>query len=382
MVQIDDYDELRTCVYGGESYSVRDNGAIMRHAVEGKRKRPNDEKWTFGKPTHDGYLLFCGIGVHRIVATAFHGQAPSCEYVCDHYDTNRQNNRPENLRWVTKLENILNNPYTREKLIRVCGSIESFLENPQRFYQILNQYKSLAWMRTVTPEEAKNTLKNMDKWLAMPYKQSNGYGFNGNVFKTYKHEEQDLSHAKNKATTFREKKDERTNSSELTWESIKRDLGVQYKDEYNKTGRQDYDLTLNTVDTVEKPEYSDSLTTNALQPSAWTTGWYFPNCPQDKNRLDLYYDSLAKGRVLNYNEYGKNIIEDYARTPEGNIIVKCRMPENPILYGCLTKIRLAEDGKYIHENKGTYWYQDGIEKYFLIEQGKEWTGGEVMDDYM
>ncbi|WP_294143305.1 HNH endonuclease signature motif containing protein [uncultured Sanguibacteroides sp.] len=31
-------------------------------------------------------------------------------YVVDHIDTNRQNNRIENLRWLTKLENVLLNP--------------------------------------------------------------------------------------------------------------------------------------------------------------------------------------------------------------------------------------------------------------------------------
>ena len=35
----------------------------------------------------------------------------------DHIDTNRCNNRKENLRWFTKLENALNNEITRNKII-------------------------------------------------------------------------------------------------------------------------------------------------------------------------------------------------------------------------------------------------------------------------
>ena len=31
------YDEERRCEYKGEIYSVRDNGAVMRHAREGQR---------------------------------------------------------------------------------------------------------------------------------------------------------------------------------------------------------------------------------------------------------------------------------------------------------------------------------------------------------
>ena len=50
------------------------------------------------------------------MATAFHGEPPTKEHVVDHIDTNKQNNRPENLRWVTRLENILLNPITAKRI--------------------------------------------------------------------------------------------------------------------------------------------------------------------------------------------------------------------------------------------------------------------------
>ncbi|MBP3764705.1 MAG: HNH endonuclease, partial [Bacteroidaceae bacterium] len=107
---IDQYNETRECDYKGEHYSVRDNGAVMRHARVGKRIRKYDNLWTLGNPNkHNGYLLLVDNPIHRIVATAFHGNCPGKNYVVDHIDTNRRNNRPENLRWVTRLENILNN---------------------------------------------------------------------------------------------------------------------------------------------------------------------------------------------------------------------------------------------------------------------------------
>lgn len=52
---LNDFKETKTCTYKGERYSVRDNGAVFRHAREGKRKRKYDDVWTFGKPNkHNG----------------------------------------------------------------------------------------------------------------------------------------------------------------------------------------------------------------------------------------------------------------------------------------------------------------------------------------
>ena len=68
--------------------------------------------------------------VHRIVGTAFSCEAPSKSHVVDHINTNRQNNRPENLKWVTRLENIVLNDITRRKLELLCGcSIEEILSD-------------------------------------------------------------------------------------------------------------------------------------------------------------------------------------------------------------------------------------------------------------
>lgn len=112
MINIGVYNEQKECTYKGETYSVRDNGAVCRHPREEKQLRRLDGVWTFGTPDERGYLFISGVQVHRIVATAFYGEAPSPDYVVDHIDTNRKNNRPENLRWVTRLENILLNPAT------------------------------------------------------------------------------------------------------------------------------------------------------------------------------------------------------------------------------------------------------------------------------
>jgi hypothetical protein len=157
-------EEKKTCEYRREIYHVRENGSIYRCRKPRKRKRPLDEKWTLGNPCkHKGYMNFSSETVHRIVATAFHGKQPSEKHIVDHIDTNKKNNRPENLRWITRLENILLNPITLSRIIFKYGSIDNFLTNPSNPIDgELEQ--NFDWMRTVTKEESDNARNNLTNW--------------------------------------------------------------------------------------------------------------------------------------------------------------------------------------------------------------------------
>ena len=130
-VSVHNFHRVLDCIYNDEQYSVRDNGAVCRQRRENKRKRPLDDAWIFGKfSVRDGYRKICSTPVHRIVATAFHGEQPSPDHVVDHIDTNRLNNQPENLRWVTRLENILDNPKTLQRIENKWGSVDGLLNDP------------------------------------------------------------------------------------------------------------------------------------------------------------------------------------------------------------------------------------------------------------
>lgn len=120
-----------TATYRGDDYLVRNNGAVCRVQKEGKRKRPLDNKWTLGTLCKkSGYMKLSQSPIHQIIATAYHGRKPSPEHVVDHIDTNRLNNRPENLKWVTRDENIRGNPKTLKRVLNKWGSVEALYNAP------------------------------------------------------------------------------------------------------------------------------------------------------------------------------------------------------------------------------------------------------------
>ncbi|MDD5670062.1 MAG: HNH endonuclease signature motif containing protein [Candidatus Omnitrophica bacterium] len=165
---VNDFNEEKICIYKNDKYSVRDNGAVLRHSNDGGKNRKTDNIWTFGEVKPTGYMEIATARIHRIVATAFHGEPTTSQHIVDHIDTNRQNNRPENLRWVTRLENILLNPITCKKIELLCGCpIEEVLKD----ISILHKHTlppEISWMKIVTQEEAKESLERWLNWVEKP----------------------------------------------------------------------------------------------------------------------------------------------------------------------------------------------------------------------
>lgn len=482
---IDEYNEEKTCKYKGEHYSVRDNGAVMRHQQEGKSPRKNDNVWTFGKfNVKTGYREIGGERVHRIVAVAFHGNPPTDQHVVDHIDTNRSNNRPDNLRWLTKLENALNNPITRAKIEMICGSIEAFIENPALLRGHESENPNFSWMRTVTPEEANTSYERLMEWTKKTIEErissNRGDGIGEWIYNPKnempKEPEKPMENTKQwkktvidrteysgfplAPTTTKEGEDviqkyrealvnnaiflqsrdywtvvrdvnffakenklrvltEREKAQKMFWyvfeiwaddhtiyhqsvgnysknnrkaaEEALHDLTKFYKQEwkYKKNSEEvkkpiQFPINLNKT-SIPKPlplEVKKYFPAENIEQRNWATPTEFPMCPKNMsdNPLETYMEHMIKGDIFCRNRYGESVLVDVGYTPNKDTLIILTYQADGIKKWYLCRVYM-ENEFYIHESIGSYFTEDGGRKYFTINTGGKWTGGEVFDDY-
>lgn len=322
MATLFDLQEDRKCTYNNELYSVRDNGAVFRHSKIGGRARKYDNQWTYGNLNfNSGYLEIASATVHRIVATAFHGKAPTKDHVVDHIDTNRQNNRPENLRWVTRLENILLNPITAKKLAIICGSVEAFLADPSKFKGLFPDPK-YDWMCSVSKQEADISRERLLAWAKSDNRPSGG-SLEGWLF----------------------------------------NRNAEYE----------------PIETVS--ELVQAITPNALQ-RKWQKPSEFPCCPQEyaEEPIEAYSQRLVEGAVFCVNNlYSSDVYKSVLRNDSQSILIMTYQ-EGGIKEWALAEITF-EDGIFVHTSRGTFFEEKGAEKEYCLAQGLEWTGGDGIDDY-
>lgn len=302
MSLLDQFGEELEVAYRGEVYRVRDNGSVCRQRKADKRKRPLDGIWTFGWPNASrGYMYIGSEVVHRIIATAFHGEQPSEKHIVDHVDTNRRNNRVENLRWITRLENVLLNPITLRKIIIAYGSLDEFFKNPGAPAES-KAIKNFEWMRTVSKEEAQESRNNLLRWA---------------------------------------------NSGQIPKGGV--------------LGEWVYRAQCPNEPVVEDEPDVRSLTANAIQRN-WKTPTEFVMCPDGTSSgvLSEYAARLKFGTVFARNRFGESLI---VITGEGDglLSVVCNLSENPTKGWALAKVTV-ENGKFVHEAVRTYFSLQGALK--------------------
>jgi hypothetical protein len=315
---LDDFSEEVEIEYEGEVYLVRDNGSVLRRSRPGQRMRRLDDNWTFGRPdASTGYMVLSSSVVHRIVALAFHPR-PSPQHVVDHIDTNRRNNRADNLRWLTRLENVLLNPVTRRRIEQAYGSIEAFFRDPSA---VVRTDPDFGWMRTVSKAEAEESRKKLYAWAdsAMPPK--------GGRLGEW---------------VFREQ----------------------------------------STDAAPEPRPQDiqSATPNAVQ-RRWRTVCEFPACPASAGTdpLGEYVSALQAGAVFASNSYGNTVTEVAGRN-ESVVAVVGRMPEMAVKGWAVAQVTV-EDGTFVHESLGSFFTLEGALNVYNEALGIDAPHVETIDDY-
>lgn len=331
MKNIEIYSKEVECIYKDEKYSVRDNGAVMRHMRDGKRIRKDDNIWSFGKlNTKYGFMEIGGKRIHRIVAIAFLGNPPTKQHVVTHVDTDKRNNRSENLRWVTKFENTILTPHNCEKIRNICGiGIEEILKNV-KILQDIDLTINFSWIKIINQDEATLSYKHLLE-----------------IANIDKHE---------------------------VFSSLDEWLIHRYEIQ-NRVLNDNHE---------EKSYIKQSLTKNAIQVK-WAVPSEFPCCPQGivDNPIIAYFENLNKGSIFCINNYyQRNVLDTALSEDKKTVFISSESIDlkNAVKPWALAKVTY-ENSTYVHYNLGSYFAKNGVEKYFCLAQGKKWTGGDSIDDY-
>lgn len=348
---LDTFEREITVTFKEETYVVRDNGAVRRLPRPQGRQRSLDDVWSFGTLNrHSGYFEMVGHVVHRIVAIAFHGPPPSPGYVVDHIDTNRLNNRADNLRWVTRLENIILNPITRARIEVAFGSLDAFFDNPGAA-----DVPNLEWMRVVTKEEAQASRSRLLAW-AEQGKVGKGASLGDWLFKpAIRRDNIAVEEFEYRALAppgaFR--------PTLLRAPSSARGQG---------DGPRSPDAQLTAHPDVTSRD-TLSLTVGAFQ-RRWKTPAEFPQCPEEasSDAMSNYLGRLPVGAVFARDRYGESHVVEAAIGADGTLSVVCTIPST--IKGWSHARVFVEQGSFCHESGGSFFSLEGAMKSHCIAIGK------------
>lgn len=133
---------------------------------------------------------------------------------------------------------------------------------------------------------------------------------------------------------------------------------------------------------AERLSYQKSLTKHAARVNQWHVNGYFPsveNCSEVT--LKEYLSVLNKGSIIfiadTIDPY--TIVAEKAEiSPDGKALMIICETEAVKPYVLMTV--KVQDNFFVHSYE-MFFEHDGAEKYYELALGRDWTGGEVSDDY-
>jgi hypothetical protein len=229
----------------------------------------------------------------------------------------------------------------------LCGSIENFIKDPSCLRDVAGANQDVAWMRTVSAEEAKIAYENVMEW------------------------------AKYRPT--KKVREEKGLDSPKVYDSE-----WMFKSHKFRFGQPSPTVTIELAH-AHNPHYNPYV--NAIYPAVavqlkWNTPTEFPCCPEDvgENSLREYASRLVKDEVFSRNGVWSSKVVESALYNDGHGLAVMTEPVGGGLKFGVAKIYI-DDGKIVHETEGTYFTEEGARKYYTLLQGLEWTGGDCFDDF-
>ena len=140
------------------------------------------------------------------------------------------------------------------------------------------------------------------------------------------------------------------------------------------------------VEEMNRREYEkqyglkDSLTPGAKQ-FEWKTPAEFLSCPHEgeERTLQAYLNNLQPGEAFCRTQYGTSSVLEAGYNQQDDAIYVLTKGGNTMKPWVLSKITL-QDGYFVHSNEGSFFQEDGGQKFFTLAMGREWDGGEVFDE--
>lgn len=252
------------------------------------------------------------------------------------------------------MENTLNNPITRAKIELICGSVEAFLKNPNLLQGHESENTNFKWMRVVTPEEAERSLKCWNEWAAKPVDER-------------------MPKGKGTGEWLYEKE-----ASEVETKPQRR---FQYVGPYNSYAEHIAAVEeMNRIEHEKQYGLKDSLTPGAKQVEWKRQRNFLRHLRKFQRRLfkTIFHGSQKAQYIAEISIPTLQFMLLLCSEDQSHLAVLTEI--SGVTNYALSEVTY-ENGYFIHKSIRTFFTEDGANKYYTYSLGKEWNGGDVMEDF-